>query len=55
MPTVRQKSGAAFLKEYTEQWRKYTLLVHYVAKIFNYLDRYHLKNSNMNSLAANAL
>ena len=55
LPVLRQASGAQFLKLYTEQWKKYTLLVHYVAKILNYLDRYHLKNANMNSLAANAL
>lgn len=56
---MQHKSGesAEFLAEYVKQWNQYTLYTFSVIKMFNYLDRYYLKNSQTDSqtLAQTAL
>lgn len=44
-----------FLREYCDQWRKFALFVYCMKKIFEYLDRYHLKNAGASSLTDTAL
>lgn len=34
-----------FLAEYIKCWGKYTIFVHSMNKVMNYLDRFHLKNA----------
>lgn len=55
MPNLNKLKEEALLKEFVRQWQNYTILVHFMRKMFNYLDRYYLKNSNMQSLAMSAL
>ena len=44
-----------FLKEYCEQWKKFAIFTFCMKKIFEYLDRYHLKNAGALSLTDTAL
>jgi cullin 1 len=46
IPNVSKKQGNSqeFLKEYCKQWDQWTLLVLAMKKMFDYLDRYFLKN-----------
>ena len=50
-PALQHKSGesAEFLAEYVKQWNQYTLYTFSVIKMFNYLDRYYLKNCQNDS------
>lgn len=49
------KSDSEYLESYTRLWSKYSLLVMAINKIFNYLDRYFLKNQRNLSLTDKAL
>ena len=51
------KSGNtnAFLVEYVDQWRKFTLFTNAIRKVMQYLDRFHLKNQGDQSLTETAL
>jgi hypothetical protein len=55
VPEILKYREDALLKEYVRQYKNFTILVHFMRKMFSYLDRYYLKNSNMSSLAASAL
>jgi hypothetical protein len=55
LPKLKDKDEETFLKTFIEQWKNYTIFVHFMRKIFSYLDRYHLKNTSSQSLAATAL
>jgi hypothetical protein len=46
IPTIAKKQGQSkeFLEEYCKQWDQWTLLVLAMKKMFDYLDRYFLKN-----------
>ncbi len=55
VPKISTQTGDALLKEFVRQWNNYTILVHFMRKMFNYLDRYYLKNSSLQSLAMAAL
>jgi len=54
---LNSKKGASaqFLAEYNTLFKKYTLMVFTLYKIFCYLDKYFLKNANMQSLTEKAL
>lgn len=49
------KEDELLLKIFIKEWKDYTILVHFLRKMFTYLDRYYLKNNNTVSLATNAL
>lgn len=49
------KEEEFLLREYIKEWKNYTILVHFMRKMFLYLDRYYLKNSNATLLATTAL
>jgi cullin 1 len=49
------KEEETLLKVFIKEWKDYTILVHFLRKMFNYLDRYYLKNNNTVSLATTAL
>ena len=55
LPHLKKQKEESLLREFHKQWQNYTILVHFMRKMFNYLDRYYLKNSNMQSLAMSAL
>lgn len=44
---IEKKVGVSheFLAEYIKYWDKYTIFVHSMSKVMNYLDRFHLKNA----------
>jgi hypothetical protein len=44
-----------FLQEYVKQWKKFTIFVMVMKKMFDYLDRYFLKNAGSQSLTLTAL
>ena len=44
-----------FLAEYIKYWDKYTIFVHSMSKVMNYLDRFHLKNAGDQSLTQTSL
>ena len=50
--SIQQKAGVPheFLAEYIKSWEKYTIFVHSMNKVMNYLDRFHLKNAGDQSL-----
>ena len=37
VPKISLQQGAALLKEFVRQWNNYTILVHFMRKMFNYL------------------
>lgn len=37
VPKISRQSGSALLKEFVRQWNNYTILVHFMRKMFNYL------------------
>lgn len=49
------KEEEVLLRHFIKLWKDYIILVHFLRKMFNYLDRYYLKNNNGNSLATTAL
>jgi hypothetical protein len=53
--TKKQGNPEAFLQEYKTAWEKYTLFVHSMNKVMNYLDRFHLKNAGDQSLTQTSL
>mmetsp|Transcript_8828 Transcript_8828/g.6568 ORF Transcript_8828/g.6568 Transcript_8828/m.6568 type:complete len:107 (+) Transcript_8828:156-476(+) len=55
VPTLKKLRDDSLLKEFVRQWQNYTILVHFMRKMFNYLDRYYLKNTNMQTLAMSSL
>jgi cullin 1 len=55
LTSLDTKEGEVLLKYYIKEWKDYTILVHFIRKMFNYLDRYFLKNSNAVTLATTAL
>jgi len=44
-----------FLQEYVKKWKKFTIFVMVMKKMFDYLDRYFLKNAGSQSLTLTAL
>ena len=44
-----------FLSEYCAQWKKFATFVFCMKKMFDYLDRYHLKNQGNTNLTDTAL
>lgn len=41
--SLDHKEEEVLLKYYIKQWKDYTILVHFIRKMFVYLDRYYLK------------
>ena len=46
LPAIQNKAGDSreFLAEYIIQWKKFTIFTFSMKKLFDYLDRYYLKN-----------
>ena len=40
LPELRKKKEEVLLKDYVKEWKDYTILVHFMRKMFNYLVRY---------------
>jgi len=56
-PSIKKKVGdhREFLEEYCKMWKKFTLFIFTIKKLFDYLDRYYLKNAGQSNLARTAL
>lgn len=52
---LRSKSGPALLNQFMIEWNNYLLFSKWLTKIFNYLDRYFLKFSNVDNTVLTAL
>ena len=54
---IKKKQGDPhdFLAEYIKCWSKYTIFVHSMNKVMNYLDIFHLKNVGDQSLTQTSL
>lgn len=37
LPDLRKKKEEVLLKDYVKEWKDYTILVHFMRKMFNYL------------------
>lgn len=55
MAELEGKDEEVLLQRFIKEWKDYTVLVHFMRKMFNYLDRYYLKNNNTVTLATAAL
>jgi len=55
LEVLKDKNEENLLKDYIKEWKDYTILVHFMRKMFSYLDRYYLRNNNTVSLATSAL
>ena len=55
MEVLKDKNEENLLKDYIKEWKDYTILVHFMRKMFSYLDRYYLRNNNTVTLATSAL
>ena len=40
VPELRKKKEEVLLRDYVKEWKDYTILVHFMRKMFNYLVRY---------------
>ena len=40
LPDLRKKKVEILIKDFVKEWKDYTILVHFMRKMFNYLVRY---------------
>jgi hypothetical protein len=40
LPDLRKKKEEILIKDFVKEWKDYTILVHFMRKMFNYLVRY---------------
>jgi hypothetical protein len=40
LPDLRKKKEDVLIKDFVKEWKDYTILVHYMRKMFNYLVKY---------------
>lgn len=50
VPTLKAKQGEVLLLDAVKKWRDHKLVVRWMCKVFNYLDRYYTKHNNRDSL-----
>ena len=50
IPSLRDKQGNTLLMEAVTRWRTHQIVVKWMMKLFNYLDRYYTKHNNRDSL-----
>ena len=55
LSSIKNKRGEDLIKQYLRQWNNYKILVHWLRRIFDYLDRYYLKHHNMDTLCQTGL
>jgi len=49
-PSLRNTHDEFFLKKLVKRWKNHKLMVKWMRKIFNYLDRYYVIRYNLESL-----
>ena len=47
---LEKKEEELLLKNYIKEWKDYTILTHFMRKMFSYLDRYYLKNNHSSTV-----
>lgn len=55
LPYTLGKKGTQLLEAWVEQWNNYTIFCKLLNRMFDYLNRYYLKNQSMNSLGVTSL
>ena len=40
VPELKKKKEEVLIKDFVKEWKDYTILVHFMRKMFNYLVRY---------------
>jgi len=50
VPALKQRSKETLLPQAVKRWRDHTVVVKYLQKVFNYIDRYYTKHNNRDSL-----
>lgn len=55
LPYTRSASREDFLKAFVKIWNDYNMFAKLLDKMFDYLNRYYLKNQSMKSLGQTAL
>ena len=51
MPALKEQRDEALLKELHKRWSNHNLMVRWLSRFFNYLDRYYISRHSLSSLA----
>ncbi len=47
LPALRDKVDENLLRVYIKEWKDYTLLTHFMRKMFYYVEKYYLNNTKV--------
>lgn len=50
LPVLRDKHDDGLLKELLGRWQNHKVMVRWLSRFFNYLDRYYIQRHNLHSL-----
>ena len=50
LPALREKQGEYMLKELVKRWDNHKIMVRWLSRFFNYLDRYYIQRHNLAQL-----
>jgi hypothetical protein len=50
LPVLRDKHDDGLLKELLSRWQNHKVMVRWLSRFFNYLDRYYIQRHNLHSL-----
>ena len=50
LPVLRDKHDEGLLKELLSRWNNHKIMVRWLSRFFNYLDRYYIQRHNLHSL-----
>lgn len=50
MPSLRQKHGEPMLKDLVKRWENHKVMVRWLSRFFNYLDRYYIQRQSLTPL-----
>ena len=55
VPQVKSQNGISVVKAYLKVWKDYAMFVKLLDRMFDYLNRYYLKNQSLKMLGVTAL
>lgn len=50
LPSLRGAQGEHLLRQLVERWKNHKIMVRWLSRFFNYLDRYYIQRHNLHSL-----
>jgi hypothetical protein len=53
--TIKNEDGEALIDAFLKENTQSKILIHWMRKVFTYLDKFYTKNSNLGSLCTNAM